>query len=69
MLAHISDLLNPGVMASEVHRDTDIREAARLILCVITKTNHAAIAQNRFRHLANAHQERFDMMFRGLGLP
>ena len=67
MIAHISDLVSLGLMTGEVHTDTDVREAAKLILCVITETNHEAINRNRVQYLAEDHQRRFDMLFRGLG--
>ena len=67
MIVHISGLLNLGVQTGEVLADTNILEAAKLILCVITETNHNAINQDRVQHLAEDHQRRFDMLFRGLG--
>lgn len=68
MLVLISDLLKLGMTAGEVHGATDIGEAAKLILCVITETNLDAINRNRVRYLARDHQRRFDMLFRGLGI-
>ena len=67
LLVLIADLLHLGVQAGEVHRDTDISEAAKLILCVITETNQDSIKYDRVAYLAEDHQRRFDMLFRGLG--
>ncbi len=68
MIAHISQLVQLGVSTGEVHADIDVGEAAQLILCVITETNHAAIRLNRVKHLAKDHQRRFDLLFRGIGV-
>jgi len=67
LLVLIADLLHLGVQAGEVHSDTDISEAAKLILCVITETNQDSIKYDRVAYLAEDHQRRFDMLFRGLG--
>lgn len=67
MISHICGLLEQGKRVGEVHVDLDVREAATLVLCVITETNHQAISQDRVKHLAADHQRRFDMLFRGLG--
>lgn len=68
MLIYISHHLTLGQQTGEVHGDTDVREAAMLILCVITLTNHEAIARDRVGSLAQDHQRRFDLLFRGLGV-
>ncbi len=66
MLDVISDLLRLGLESGDVREDIDICQAARVILCVITETNHDAINGNRVKHLAKAHQKRFDILFRGI---
>lgn len=68
MILFISELLELGIAAGEVHKETDVHEAAKLILCVITETNLDAINRNRVQYLADAHQKRFDILFRGLGV-
>jgi AcrR family transcriptional regulator len=66
MIVYISTYLSLGIKNGEIHPNTDINEAAGLILCVITETNHRAIRHNRVQYLASDHQSRFDILFRGL---
>jgi AcrR family transcriptional regulator len=65
MIVHISALVRLGVETGEVRGNINARDAAKLILCVITETNHDAINGHRISKLAAEQMGRFDMLFHG----
>jgi AcrR family transcriptional regulator len=65
MIVHISTLVRLGVETGEVRDDINARDAAKLILCVITETNHDVINGRRVDTLAAEQMRRFEMLFQG----
>ncbi len=66
MILHISELIELGIKTGEVKSDLDVKEAAELLLCVMTETNHEAISRDLVQDLAINQRNRFEMLFIGL---